>query len=155
MAVKVSVGAMTSSPGPMPIASSARCRPAVAELTAMACSGACPVRPGQLADLLQMTEDGRISGKIAKTVFAEMLATGHDPAQIVKERWLVQMSDEGELAALVTEIVAANPAQAQQFREGKTKVLGFFVGQLMQKTRGQANPQLANQLFTRELTGQG
>lgn len=117
--------------------------------------GACPVRPGQLADLLQMTEDGRISGKIAKTVFAEMLTTGHDPAQIVKERGLVQMSDEGELAALVTEIVAANPAQAQQFREGKTKVLGFFVGQLMQKTRGQANPQLANQLFTRELTGQG
>ena len=115
----------------------------------------CPVRPGQLADLLQMTEDGRISGKIAKTVFAEMLTTGHDPAQIVKERGLVQMSDEGELAALVTEIVAANPDQAQQFREGKTKVLGFFVGQLMQKTRGQANPQLANQLFTRELTGQG
>ena len=115
----------------------------------------CPVRPGQLADLLQMTEDGRISGKIAKTVFAEMLTTGHDPAQIVKERGLVQMSDEGELAALVAEIVAANPAQAQQFREGKTKVLGFFVGQLMQKTRGQANPQLANQLFTRELTGQG
>ena len=117
--------------------------------------GACPVRPGQLADLLQMTEDGRISGKIAKSVFAEMLTTGHDPAQIVKERGLVQMSDEGELAALVTEIVAANPDQAQQFREGKTKVLGFFVGQLMQKTRGQANPQLANQLFTRELTGQG
>ena len=117
--------------------------------------GACPVRPGQLADLLQMTEDGRISGKIAKTVFAEMLATGHDPAQIVKERGLVQMSDEGELAALVAEIIAANPDQAQQFREGKTKVLGFFVGQLMQKTRGQANPQLANQLFTRELTGQG
>ena len=115
----------------------------------------CPVRPGQLADLLQMTEDGRISGKIAKTVFAEMLTTGHAPAQIVKERGLVQMSDEGELAALVAEIVAANPAQAEQFREGKTKVLGFFVGQLMQKTRGQANPQLANQLFTRELTGQG
>ena len=115
----------------------------------------CPVRPDQLADLLQMTEDGRISGKIAKTVFAEMLTTGHAPAQIVKERGLVQMSDEGELAALVTEIVAANPAQAEQFREGKTKVLGFFVGQLMQKTRGQANPQLANQLFTRELTGQG
>ena len=115
----------------------------------------CPVRPGQLADLLQMTEDGRISGKIAKTVFAEMLTTGHDPAQIVKERGLLQMSDEGERAARVTELVAANPDQAQQFREGKTKVLGFFVGQLMQKTRGQANPQLANQLFTRELTGQG
>ncbi|MDX9834301.1 MAG: Asp-tRNA(Asn)/Glu-tRNA(Gln) amidotransferase subunit GatB [Desulfobulbus sp.] len=115
----------------------------------------CPVRPQQLADLLLMIEDGRITGKIAKTVFAEMLATGHDPARIVKEQGLVQMSDEGELAVVVREIVAANPDQAQQYREGKTKVLGFFVGQLMQRTRGQANPQLANQLFTRELTVQG
>ena len=67
----------------------------------------------------------------------------------------MQMSDESGLTVLVASIIAANPDQAQQFREGKTKVLGFFVDQLMQKTRGQANPQLANQLFTRELTGQG
>ena len=113
--------------------------------------GACPVRPGQLARLLLMIEEGTISGKIAKTVFAEMLASGADPEQIVKDKGLVQMSDEGALVALVREIIAANPEQVQQFREGKTKVIGFFVGQLMQKTKGQANPQLANTLFQQEL----
>jgi aspartyl-tRNA(Asn)/glutamyl-tRNA(Gln) amidotransferase subunit B len=61
------------------------------------------------------------------------------------------MSDEGELVAIVREIIAANPEQVQQFREGKTKVMGFFVGQLMQKTKGKANPQLANKLFAEEL----
>lgn len=109
------------------------------------------MRPGQLARLLLLIEEGTISGKIAKTVFAEMLLTGADPEQIVKDKGLVQMSDEGALVALVREIIAAHPEQVQQFREGKTKVIGFFVGQLMQKTKGQANPQLANQLFVREL----
>ncbi len=113
--------------------------------------GACPVRPGQLARLLLMIEEGTISGKIAKAVFAEMLASGAEPEQVVKDKGLVQMSDEGALVALVREIIAANPEQVQQFREGKTKVIGFFVGQLMQKTKGQANPQLANTLFQQEL----
>jgi len=112
---------------------------------------ACPVRPRQLARLLNMVEEGRISNKIAKTVFGEMLATGADPEAIVAAKGLTQMSDEGQLAELVREIVAANPDQAQQFREGKTKVMGFFVGQLMQKTKGQANPQLANTLLRQEL----
>ena len=61
------------------------------------------------------------------------------------------MSDEGELLAVVREIIDENPDQAQQFRDGKTKVMGFFVGQLMKKTKGQANPQLANKLFKQEL----
>jgi aspartyl-tRNA(Asn)/glutamyl-tRNA(Gln) amidotransferase subunit B len=112
---------------------------------------ACPVQPAQLARLLMMIDEGKISGKIAKTVFAEMLATGHDPEQIVQDKGLTQMSDEGALVALVREIISANPEQLQQYREGKTKVIGFFVGQLMQKTKGQANPQLANQLFQQEL----
>jgi aspartyl-tRNA(Asn)/glutamyl-tRNA(Gln) amidotransferase subunit B len=107
----------------------------------------CPVKPSQLAKLLSMVDDGAISGKIAKTVFSDMLTSGEDPEAIVKAKGLVQMSDEGELTALVQEIVEANPDQAQQFREGKTKVIGFFVGQLMQKTRGKANPQMANKLF--------
>lgn len=113
--------------------------------------GECPVKPQQLAKLMGMIEQGTISGKIAKTVFAEMLASGDDPEAIVKAKGLVQMSDEGALVALVREIIKANPDQVQQFREGKTKVMGFFVGQLMQKTKGQANPQLANKLFTQEL----
>lgn len=107
----------------------------------------CPVKPTQLAKLLSMVEDGSISGKIAKTIFTDMLATGGDPEAIVKEKGLVQMSDEGELTTLVREIVEANPEQAQQFRDGKTKVIGFFVGQLMQKTKGKANPGMANKLF--------
>ena len=111
----------------------------------------CPVSAQQLAALLQMVEKNTISGKIAKTVFADMLESGDDPEKIVKEKGLVQMSDEGELVAIVREIIAANPEQAQQFREGKTKVMGFFVGQLMQKTKGKANPQLANKLFSQEL----
>jgi aspartyl-tRNA(Asn)/glutamyl-tRNA(Gln) amidotransferase subunit B len=111
----------------------------------------CRVIPQQLANLLTMQAKGTISGKIAKTVFAEMLATGADPEFIVKEKGLVQMSDEGELLAAVREVLAANPEQVQQFREGKTKVMGFLVGQLMQKTKGKANPQLANKLLTEEL----
>jgi len=113
--------------------------------------GECPVKPQQLAKLLGMIEQGTISGKIAKTVFTEMLGSGDDPEAVVKAKGLVQMSDEGALVALVREILAANPDQVQQFREGKTKVMGFFVGQLMQKTKGQANPQLANKLFAQEL----
>ncbi len=112
---------------------------------------ACPVSAQQLAALLQMVEKKTISGKIAKTVFADMLQSGDDPEKIVKEKGLVQMSDEGELVAIVREIIEANPEQAQQFREGKTKVMGFFVGQLMQKTKGKANPQMANKLFAQEL----
>ncbi len=111
----------------------------------------CPVSPEHLAELLIMIDKGAISGKIGKTVFAEMMTTGKDPQGIVKEKNLVQMSDEGDLLKLIQEIMTDNPAQVTQFKEGKTKVMGFFVGQLMKKTRGKANPQLANQLFSREL----
>ena len=111
----------------------------------------CPVSPDNLGRLMTMIDDGTISGKIAKTVFGDMLETGKDPDAIVKEKNLVQMSDEGELLAIVREIIEENPDQAQQFRDGKTKVMGFFVGQLMKKTKGQANPQLANKLFKQEL----
>jgi aspartyl-tRNA(Asn)/glutamyl-tRNA(Gln) amidotransferase subunit B len=115
--------------------------------------GRCPVAPEQLARLLNMMDEGTISGRIAKTIFAEMLISGADPEALVRERNLVQMSNEGELVALVREIITANPEQAQQYRDGRTKVMGFFVGQLMKKTRGQANPQLANKLFQQELGG--
>ena len=111
----------------------------------------CPIQPHDLGTLVAMIESGAISGKIAKSVFADMLAGGGDPEKIVQQKGLVQMSDEDELLALVREIVAAHPEQAQQFRDGKDKVLGFFVGQLMKKTRGTANPQLANSLFKQEL----
>ena len=112
----------------------------------------CRVAPGQLGGLLAMVEDGTISGKIAKTVFAEMLESGKDPGQVVKEKNLVQVSDEGELLSLVRQIISENSSQADEYRAGKTKLMGFFVGQLMQKTKGKANPKLANKLFQQELS---
>jgi aspartyl-tRNA(Asn)/glutamyl-tRNA(Gln) amidotransferase subunit B len=113
----------------------------------------CKVGPPQLAALLLMVEKNTISGKIAKTVFLDMMADGKDPHTIVKEKNLLQVSDTSELLSLVREIIAAHPAQAEDFRAGKTKLMGFFVGQLMQKTKGKANPQLANELFSKELCG--
>lgn len=112
----------------------------------------CKVSAESLAQLLNMVEDGTISGKIAKTIFPEMLENGGNPKEIVEAKGLLQVSDEGELQTFVKEIVEANPNQAQQFREGKTKVMGFFVGQLMKKTQGKANPKLANELFVKELS---
>ena len=115
--------------------------------------GDCRVQPEQLGSLLKMVEEGTISGKIAKSVFVEMLDSGKDPEQIVHEQNLVQVSDESELLALVKEIIEANPSQADEFRGGKTKVMGFFIGQLMKRTKGKANPKLANKLFNQELSG--
>lgn len=114
---------------------------------------ACRVEARQLAALLVMVEKNTISGKIAKTVFQTMMESGKDPDTIVREKNLVQVSDSGELLTLVREIIAANPGQAEDFRNGKTKLMGFFVGQLMQKTKGKANPSLANELFSSELGG--
>lgn len=111
----------------------------------------CKVSPQQLAALLVMVEKNTISGKIAKTVFLDMMENGKDPELIVKEKNLVQVSDEGELLAIVERIVADNPEQADDFRNGKTKIMGYFVGQLMKETRGKANPKLANELFVKIL----
>ncbi len=113
----------------------------------------CLVKPEQLGALLKMVEDGSISGKIAKTVFLEMMTSGKDPERVVKEKNLLQVSDQGELLGIVREIIAANPGQAEDFKNGKTKLMGYFVGQLMQKTRGKANPKIANELFAKELAG--
>lgn len=111
----------------------------------------CKVQPAQLGELIAMIDKGTISGKIAKTVFLDMMESGKDAELIVKEKNLVQVSDEGELMAIVEEIVAANASQAEDFRNGKTKLMGYFVGQLMQKTKGKANPKLANELFNKAL----
>jgi aspartyl-tRNA(Asn)/glutamyl-tRNA(Gln) amidotransferase subunit B len=111
----------------------------------------CPISPENLGGLLKMIDQGTISGKIAKSVFMDMMATGKDAEKLVKEKNLVQFSDEGELLTMVREIIAANPSQAGDFRAGKTKLMGFFIGQLMQKTKGRANPKLANRLFSQEL----
>jgi aspartyl-tRNA(Asn)/glutamyl-tRNA(Gln) amidotransferase subunit B len=111
----------------------------------------CRVTPAALAQLLSLVEAGTISGKLAKTVFEDMVATGRDPEVIVKEKGLTQISDAGALEAAAQEIIAAHPQEVANYKAGKTKVMGFFVGQLMKKTRGQANPRLANQIFQRLL----
>jgi aspartyl-tRNA(Asn)/glutamyl-tRNA(Gln) amidotransferase subunit B len=111
----------------------------------------CPISPENLGGLLDMIDRGTISGKIAKSVFMDMLATGKDAQTLVQEKNLLQVSDESELLTIVREIIQANPGQTADFRAGKTKLMGYFVGQLMQKTKGRANPKLANQLFSQEL----
>nr|WP_308726348.1 Asp-tRNA(Asn)/Glu-tRNA(Gln) amidotransferase subunit GatB [Desulfobacca acetoxidans] len=111
----------------------------------------CPVAPTGLARLLTLVEEEVISGKIAKSVFMEMIASGNDPDAIVKAKGLIQISDTGSLETLAREILAANPKEVADFKAGKTKVMGFFVGEMMKKTKGQANPKLANQLLSRLL----
>ena len=111
----------------------------------------CPVSAEALAELLGLVRDGTLSGKMAKEVFEAMTATGKDAAAIVAEKGLGQISDAGELEAIVARIVAANPGPAEEFRQGREKVLGFFVGQVMKETQGQANPQLVNELLRKHL----
>lgn len=104
-----------------------------------------------LAELLKLMANGTLSGKMAKEVFSVMAESGGSAARIVEERGLGQISDEDALEEMVTEIIQANPEAVEEFRQGRDKVLGFFVGQVMKKTKGQANPQLANELFRRHL----
>ena len=105
------------------------------------------IAPAQLAGLLARIDDGTLSSKLAKTVFERMLETGEDADVIIKREGLKQVSDSGTLEALVAEVIEANPGQVEQYRAGKGKVLGFFVGQLMKASGGKANPQQLNALL--------
>jgi len=117
--------------------------------------GECLITPSSLAAMLSMVDKGTISGKMAKKVFEEMYATGKDPSVIVKSKGLEQVSDHGELAAIVDGILAAHPRQVEEYRQGKEKVFGFFVGETMKATRGKANPQLVNELLKKRLGAHG
>ncbi len=110
-----------------------------------------PVSAENLGKLVQMVEKGEISGKIAKTVFAEMAATDGAPEKIVAEKGLVQMSDTGALEEIVAQVLAANPGQVTDYRNGKTQIIGYFVGQVMKSTRGQANPKMVNAILKKRL----
>jgi aspartyl-tRNA(Asn)/glutamyl-tRNA(Gln) amidotransferase subunit B len=112
---------------------------------------ASPVDAAALGSLLRRIADQTLSGKLAKQVFEAMWQGAGDADTIIEARGLRQVSDSGALAALVDELIAANPQQAAQYRAGKAKLLGFFVGQAMQATRGQANPQQLNALLKRKL----
>lgn len=112
-----------------------------------------PVLPGQLAALIQTVDSGEISGKIAKTVFEEMCRASEEPAAIIRRMGLTQVSDEASLGAVIDGILAANPKQTEEYRAGKAKVFGFFVGQVMKETKGQANPKVVNDLLQKKLSG--
>ena len=110
-----------------------------------------PMAADDLARMVQLVDEGTISGKLAKTVFTEMLETGKGPDAIVKEKGLEQVSDTEALDAAVDEVLAACAAQVAEYRAGKEKVFGFLVGQVMKATRGKANPQMVNEILRSKL----
>jgi aspartyl-tRNA(Asn)/glutamyl-tRNA(Gln) amidotransferase subunit B len=110
-----------------------------------------PVSPHHLSDMLKLIDKGLISGKIAKKVFDEMAKTGKPPKQIVEKKGLLQVTDKTEIESIVIKIVSDNPKEAEAYKNGKTKLLGFFVGQVMKVTRGKANPQIVNEILKEKL----
>jgi aspartyl-tRNA(Asn)/glutamyl-tRNA(Gln) amidotransferase subunit B len=112
-----------------------------------------PVSPAALAGLVRLVDSGTISGRTAKDVFERMWATGEESAAIVEREGLEQLSDEAILEAVVAEVVAQAPGQAASYRGGKTAALGWFVGQVMKRTGGRANPRRVNELLLRALGG--
>jgi len=110
-----------------------------------------PISAQALAELLTAIAAGTISGKMGKEILVEMFASGKTARQIIAEQGLEQIQDADKLAAVARQIIAANPKQAEQYRKGKTATLGWFVGQAMKATRGQANPQLVQEILKKEL----
>ncbi len=113
--------------------------------------GASPVSATQLAGLIRRIQDGTISGKIAKQVFETLWTSGGDADQVIADQGLTQITDSGAIESLIDTIIAANPDQVAQYRAGKDKVFGFFVGQVMKQSQGKANPQQVNDLLKRKL----
>ncbi len=110
-----------------------------------------PVSPEGLTGLLQLIDKGTISAKIAKTVFEEMVQTGKPAATIVEEKGLTQVTDDSAITQWIDDVLAANPEQLEGYRNGKEKLFGYFVGQVMKASKGQANPALVNELLKEKL----
>ena len=111
------------------------------------------VKPNMLASMLRLIKDGTISGKIGKTVFQEMYETGKSPEEIIEEKGLVQIKDEGFIEEIIDKVLAENPDVVEKYRAGKKGVIGFFVGQVMKETRGKANPEIVNKILREKLGG--
>lgn len=105
------------------------------------------VTPELLAKLIILIDKGTISSKIAKTIFEDMFSSGKDPEEIVKEKGLVQISDEGEILKIVQEVIANNPQSVADYKAGKDRAIGFLVGQIMKQTKGKANPAMVNKML--------
>jgi aspartyl-tRNA(Asn)/glutamyl-tRNA(Gln) amidotransferase subunit B len=110
-----------------------------------------PVSAKNLAKLVMLVDEGVISGKIAKTVFEDMAQTGKSPAQIVEEKGLVQITDVSSIEEIVLKVLTENPVEVEEYKKGKTRLLGFFVGQIMKETKGKANPKLVNEILINQL----
>jgi aspartyl-tRNA(Asn)/glutamyl-tRNA(Gln) amidotransferase subunit B len=110
-----------------------------------------PVSAANLGRLVMLIAQGKISGKLAKEIFPKMFAAGDPPEAVIEREGLAQISDEGALARIVDEIIAANPKQVEQYRGGKSSVIQFFVGQVMKATRGQANPAMVDKVLREKL----
>lgn len=113
----------------------------------------CPVSPAQLAGLIKLIDGGTISGTIAKKVFEEIWKNGGEAAAIVEQQGLAQVSDTGAIESAIDQIMAANMGQVEEYRGGKDKVFGFFVGQVMKAMKGKANPAVVNDLLKQKLAG--
>ena len=111
----------------------------------------CSLKPEHLTGLLGLIDKGIISGKIAKTVFEEMYKTGKTADAIVKEKGLVQITDEAGIEAVVDEVLQKNPKEVARFKTGEEKLIGFFIGQIMKETKGKANPEIVNELLKKKL----
>ena len=114
-------------------------------------SSVSPVSPERFVSLLQMVEQGTISLKVAREIFPEVYSSGKTPEQIVQEKGLIQVSDEGAIDKIIDEVLTKNPTQVAQFKEGKQQVLGFLVGQVMKSSGGKANPGKVNELLKKRL----
>ena len=112
-----------------------------------------PVGPERLAALLQLVEQGTISLKVARDIFPDLYRSESSPEQLVQEKGLTQVSDEGALGRMIDEVLAKNPTQVEQYKNGKTQVLGFLVGQVMKVSGGKANPAKVNELLREKLAG--
>src|SRR5207245_11137986 len=109
---------------------------------------ASPVSANQLGALIDLIADGTISGRLAKEVFAEMVASGTDPATIVEAKGLRQLTDSDAIEAAIDAVLATQTDKVVEYRAGRDKLYGFFVGQIMRATQGKANPALVNELLT-------
>ncbi|MEA1990762.1 MAG: Asp-tRNA(Asn)/Glu-tRNA(Gln) amidotransferase subunit GatB [Thermodesulfobacteriota bacterium] len=112
---------------------------------------ACPIPPAGLAELLKLIDDGTISGKMAKDILEQAYDSKKSPKEIVEEQGVSQVSDESTLSAVVDQVVEAHPKEVEKCKAGKTKILGFLVGQVMKETKGQANPKKVNELLRKAL----
>ncbi|MBC7968786.1 MAG: Asp-tRNA(Asn)/Glu-tRNA(Gln) amidotransferase GatCAB subunit B, partial [Verrucomicrobia bacterium] len=112
-----------------------------------------PLKPADLAELIGLIDSGTISNKIAKDILPELLTQGGSPKALIERKGLIQISDTGAIEAAIEAVIAAHPKELEMYRSGKTKMLGFFVGQVMKQTGGRADPKLTNQLLAKQLNG--